>query len=63
MMVYYQTCREISIKKDAMGRLAALLGILIVVILLAGGVVLATVDIPAPSAKVERPVPEDRLAK
>ena len=63
MMVYYQIRYQISIKKDAMGRLAAILGVLIVVILLAGGVVLATVDIPAPSAKVERAVPEDRLAK
>ena len=63
MMVYYQTQSEISIMKEAMARLAAILGVLIVAILVAGGVVLATVDIPAPSAKVERAVPEDRLAK
>ena len=49
--------------KDVMARLAAILGALIVVILVIGGVVLATVDIPAPSAKVERPVPDSRLAK
>ena len=49
--------------KDVMARLAVIFGILIVLILVVGGVVLATVDIPAPSAKVERPVPSDRLAK
>ena len=63
MMVYYQRYYEISIMKDVMARLAVILGGLIVVILMVGGVVLATVDIPAPSAKVERPVPDDRLAK
>ena len=63
MMVYYQTSDQISIMKDVMARLAVVLGALIVVILVVGGVVLATVDIPAPSAKVERPVPDQRLAK
>ena len=63
MMVYYQKYSEISIKKDVMARLAVILGAVIVLILVVGGVVLATVDIPAPSAKVERPVPDDRLAK
>ena len=62
-MVYYQTSDQISIMKDVMARLAVVLGALIVVILVVGGVVLATVDIPAPSAKVERPVPDQRLAK
>ena len=46
-----------------MARLAVIFGVLIVLILVVGGVVLATVDIPAPSARVERPVPGDRLAK
>ena len=46
-----------------MTRLAIIFGVLAIGILVVGGVVLATVDIPAPSAKVERPVPDDRLAK
>ena len=46
-----------------MARLSIILGVLIVGILVVGGIVLATVDIPAPAAKVERAVPEDRLAK
>ena len=63
MFVYYQTLLEISIMKDVMARLAIVFAVLIVGIIIVGGVVLATVDIPAPSAKVERPVPDDRLAK
>jgi len=46
-----------------MTRLAIIFAVVIVGIVVVGGVVLATVDIPAPSAKVERPVPDDRLAK
>lgn len=46
-----------------MARLSLIIIVLIVGVLVVGGVVLATVDIPAPSAKVERPVPDDRLAK
>jgi len=46
-----------------MTRLAVIFAVIIVGVLVIGGVILATVDIPAPSAKVERPVPEDRLAK
>ena len=59
----FQASELIFSMKDVMARLAAILGAVIVVILVIGGVVLATVDIPAPSAKVERPVPDSRLAK
>lgn len=62
-MVYYQRSLQITIVKDIMTRLAIIFAVVIVGIVVVGGVVLATVDIPAPSAKVERPVPDDRLAK
>lgn len=46
-----------------MNRFALILVVLVVGVLVVGGIVLATVDIPAPSAKVERPIPDSQLGK
>lgn len=46
-----------------MNRFALILVVLVVGVLVLGGVVLATVNIPAPSAKVERVIPDSQLGK
>jgi len=45
-----------------MNRLVLVVVSAALLVLVGGGIVLATVDLPAPSTKVEKPVPEDRLA-
>ena len=45
-----------------MNRLALIVISVTLAIVVIGGVVLASVDLPAPSAKVVRPVPDDKLA-
>lgn len=37
--------------------------ILLAVIVVGGGVALAVIDIPAPTAKVEKVIPDDRLPR
>jgi hypothetical protein len=44
-----------------MGNIAKIILIVIVVVLIGGGLFLATWDIPAPSATVEKTVPNDRF--
>jgi hypothetical protein len=44
-----------------MSKLARVVLLVIVVILVGGGIFLATWDIPAPSAPVEKVIPNDRL--
>ena len=44
-----------------MGNTAKIILILIVVILIGGGLFLATWDIPAPSSTVEKVIPNDRF--
>lgn len=50
-------------KGNEMNRFALILVVLVVGVLVLGGVVLATVNIPAPSAKVERVIPDSQLGK
>ena len=40
-----------------------IVGILIVIVVVAGGVFLATWDIPAPSHQVEKTIPNDRFPR
>lgn len=46
-----------------MSKLAAALVLLVLVVVVGGGVFLATVDLPPPSAKVEKVIPDDRLPR
>ena len=44
-----------------MSKLVGLLVILVLAVVIGGGVFLATFDLPPPSAKVEKVIPDDRL--
>jgi len=46
-----------------MSRIAVVVVVVLVVVVLAGGVFLAAFDIPPPTARVERVIPNDRFAE
>lgn len=46
-----------------MGKIAGILLILVLLVLVGGGVFLATFDLPAPTARVEKVIPNDRLPR
>jgi hypothetical protein len=46
-----------------MGKIAGVLVLVVLVIVVGGGIFLATSDIPAPAAKVEKVIPDDRLPR
>lgn len=46
-----------------MSKIAAVLVLLVLAVVVGGGVFLATFDLPAPSAKVEKVIPDDRLPR
>jgi len=46
-----------------MGMLTRVLVILVLAVIVGGGVFLATWDMPPPSAKVEKVIPNERFAK
>lgn len=46
-----------------MSKIAAVLVLLVLAVVAGGGVFLATFDLPPPSAKVEKVIPDDRLPR
>jgi len=46
-----------------MSKIAGVLVILVLVALVGGGIFLATFDLPPPSAKVEKVIPDDKLPR
>jgi hypothetical protein len=46
-----------------MGKLAGLLVILVLAVVIGGGIFLATFNLPPPSVKVEKVVPDERLPR
>jgi len=46
-----------------MSKLAGLLVALVLVVVIGGGVFLATFDLPPPSAKIEKVIPDERLPR
>lgn len=44
-----------------MSKLAGLLVILVLAIMVGGGIFLATFDLPPPTAKIEKVIPDERL--
>jgi hypothetical protein len=46
-----------------MGKIAGIVLLLVLIILVGGGIFLATSDIPAPAQKVEKVIPDDRLPR
>ena len=44
-----------------MSKLAGLLVALVIAVVVGGGIFLATFDLPPPSVKVEKVIPDDRL--
>lgn len=46
-----------------MSRLLSIFFVLLVLLVVGGGIFLATWDIPAPKSKVEKVIPNDRLGK
>jgi hypothetical protein len=51
------------VSEDFMSRLLAIFLALLVLLVVGGGIFLATWDIPAPKSKVEKVIPNDRLGK
>ncbi|MGE5546706.1 MAG: hypothetical protein ACM33T_07410 [Solirubrobacterales bacterium] len=46
-----------------MSKLAGMLVVLVLAVVVGGGVFLAAWDVPAPSAKVEKVIPDERFAR
>jgi hypothetical protein len=46
-----------------MSKLAGLLVALVLLVVVGGGIFLSTFDLPPPSAKVEKVIPDDRLPR
>ncbi len=46
-----------------MGKIAGILVFVVLAVIVGGGIFLATSDIPAPAAKVEKVIPDDRLPR
>lgn len=46
-----------------MSKLAAVLVVLVLAVIVGGGIFLATFDLPPPSAKVEKVIPDDKLPR
>jgi hypothetical protein len=46
-----------------MGKIAGILVLVVLAVIVGGGIFLATSDIPAPAAKVEKVIPDDRLPR
>lgn len=46
-----------------MSKIAAVLVVLVLAVIVGGGVFLATFDLPPPSAKVEKVIPDDKLPR
>lgn len=46
-----------------MSKIAGLLVVLVLAVIVGGGIFLATFDLPPPSAKVEKVIPDDRLPR
>lgn len=46
-----------------MGKIAGLLLVLVLLVLVGGGIFLATFDLPAPTARVEKVIADDRLPR
>ncbi|MGE4280998.1 hypothetical protein [Magnetospirillum sp. 64-120] len=46
-----------------MGKIAGILLVLVLLALVGGGIFLATFDLPAPTARVEKVIADDRLAR
>jgi len=46
-----------------MGKIAGILLVVVLLVLVGGGVFLASFDLPAPTARVEKVIPDDHLPK
>lgn len=46
-----------------MGKIAGILLVVVLLVLVGGGVFLASFDLPAPTARVEKVIADDRLPK
>ncbi|HLO78228.1 MAG TPA: hypothetical protein VK196_17365 [Magnetospirillum sp.] len=46
-----------------MSKIAAVLVVLMLAVIVGGGIFLATFDLPPPSAKVEKVIPDDKLPR
>jgi hypothetical protein len=46
-----------------MSKIAAVLVALVLAVIVGGGIFLATFDLPPPSAKVEKVIPDDKLPR
>lgn len=46
-----------------MSKIAAVLVVLVFAVIVGGGIFLATFDLPPPSAKVEKVIPDDKLPR
>lgn len=46
-----------------MSKIAAVLVVLVLAVIVGGGIFLATFDLPPPSAKVEKVIPDDKLPR
>ncbi len=46
-----------------MSKIAGLLVLLVLAVVIGGGIFLATFDLPPPSAKIEKVVPDERLPR
>jgi hypothetical protein len=46
-----------------MSKIAGMLVVLVLAVVVGGGVFLATFDLPPPSAKIEKVIPDDRLPR
>jgi hypothetical protein len=49
--------------QQSMSKIAGMLVVLVLAVVVGGGIFLATFDLPPPSAKIEKVIPDDRLPR